>query len=315
MLTSHLTSAKESDAKFNKTKMLWSQYAVNCYLQGIKCNPASPSRKHLARVLWLMDGDEEVGKFDTPSDLVIGEVEKKEFESEDKKTDDVEREKKEPTIKEEPGTESDKNPRKRELVNPKKPPAKRARTARGAKPVEGEEDEEKDEDKMDVEVVNESSNGAIVPTVSFGVKGVLADSLEKHFNAMPMWLWVPWINQLLSGLERPLEATVMKTLLTKLGTFYPQALFWPLNTYISERKSSKAQLGAMHQQGLKAAEDILMILRAKHGPLLSTLERISTEISEKLMPLPEEELIWYLKQILKQCYSVSDPQINYKKFI
>jgi hypothetical protein len=46
-------------------------------------------------------------------------------------------------------------------------------------------------------------------------------------------------------------------------------------------------------------------LKAKHGPLLSTLERITTEISEKLMPLPEEELNWHLKGILSQCYDVS----------
>lgn len=307
MLTSHLTSAKEGDANYNKTKMLWSQYAVNCYLQGIKCNPASPSRKHLARVLWLLDGDEEVGKFDTPSDLVIGEIEKKEPEAEEKKTDGADGEKKDPAIKEEPTTEtSEKNPRKRELVNPKKPPAKRARTARGAKPIEGEDDEDKDDDKMDIDVVNnENSNSAIVPVVPSGAKGVLADSLEKHFNAMPMWLWLPWINQLLTGLERPLESAVMKALLTRLGTFYPQAVFWPLNTYITERKSAKAKLSPANQHGLKAAEEILVTMKAKHGPLISTLDRITTEISEKLMPLPEEEMTWHLKQILNQCYNVS----------
>ena len=308
MLTSHLTSAKEGDANYNKTKMLWSQYAVNCYLQGIKCNPASPSRKHLARVLWLLDGDEEVGKFDTPSDLVIGEMEKKEPEAEEKKTDGADGEKKDPAFKEEPTTEtsSEKNPRKRELVNPKKPPAKRARTARGAKPVEGEDDEDKDDDKMDIDVVNnENSNSAIVPVAPSSAKGVLADSLEKHFNAMPMWLWLPWINQLLTGLERPLESAVMKALLTRLGTFYPQAVFWPLNTYITERKSAKAKLSPANQHGLKAAEEILITMKAKHGPLISTLDRITTEISEKLMPLPEEEMTWHLKQILNQCYNVS----------
>jgi hypothetical protein len=59
---------------------------------------------------------------------------------------------------------------------------------------------------------------------------VISKIFEKYAEALPLWIWLLWIPQLLSSLPR-VEGLVLKKILEKLGMVYPQALYFGVRAY------------------------------------------------------------------------------------
>ncbi|KAK4791103.1 hypothetical protein SAY86_031516 [Trapa natans] len=66
---------------------------------------------------------------------------------------------------------------------------------------------------------------------------------DKCLDQIPRWVWLSWIPQLLLSLQRT-EAPHCKLVLLKIATWYPQALYYWLGTYLLERRdvASKSEL-------------------------------------------------------------------------
>ena len=55
----------------------------------------------------------------------------------------------------------------------------------------------------------------------------------QYSSSLPSWLWISWIPQLLTSLLFK-ESIYIKSILEKLAKEYPQALFYPLNSFIND---------------------------------------------------------------------------------
>ena len=66
---------------------------------------------------------------------------------------------------------------------------------------------------------------------------------------LPPWVWLTWIPQLLMSLQRE-EAAFIKPILFRLAQMFPQGVYYPLRTFLLDRReaySRTAQVrGQMH---------------------------------------------------------------------
>jgi len=214
-----------------KLRITWACYTISCYMQAIKHDTVSTSKRLLARVLWLLSFDKPYGDIH-PDKEKAGEY---------------------------------------------TPPAKRRRTARGAVKVrEVKEKEEGEGGKPDQNTM------------------VLGMHFEKHAEGLPDWLYVPWIPQLLLALERP-HGKQMKKLLSRIAFTFPQALYYPLNSYIKEREILLQRDKYLKEKGKKGkrtplppdealdlANEVMEELKKSRTALTSDLERITEEIGKNL---------------------------------
>ena len=51
--------------------------------------------------------------------------------------------------------------------------------------------------------------------------GGVTKAMERVWKRVPVWVWLAWLPQLLSGLVRP-EAPLMKRILVEIARQYPQ---------------------------------------------------------------------------------------------
>jgi hypothetical protein len=68
---SHIST---SEVSTTKTKQVWAQHAVSCYLQALKCDQRDSIRKHLARVFWLVTNDSNLERPVVPLSLTLGSL-------------------------------------------------------------------------------------------------------------------------------------------------------------------------------------------------------------------------------------------------
>lgn len=66
-------------------------------------------------------------------------------------------------------------------------------------------------------------------------EGRVGKALDSFRDAIPYWVWLPWIPQLLLSLQRP-EAPHTKLVLIRVSQMYPQAIYYWLRTYLLERR-------------------------------------------------------------------------------
>ena len=66
--------------------------------------------------------------------------------------------------------------------------------------------------------------------------GGVGHAVERGAREVPLWVWLPWLPQLLMGLQRP-EAPVIKQLLVHIAAAYPQ-----VNLHSSTAASQQKQL-------------------------------------------------------------------------
>uniref|UniRef100_A0A7S1B6V0 Non-specific serine/threonine protein kinase n=1 Tax=Corethron hystrix TaxID=216773 RepID=A0A7S1B6V0_9STRA len=133
--------------------------------------------------------------------------------------------------------------------------------------------------------------------------GLLCQTLEDKALTLPVWVWLPWIPQLLTGLTR-IESRVAKAILSKIIERYPQAVYYTLRAFYLERRdverarSSSAKVNPAiveheqkHGTAVSHSEELMSTLRRKHPALWSSLESILAELIVRFRPSLEEELL------------------------
>lgn len=141
--------------------------------------------------------------------------------------------------------------------------------------------------------------------------GILCQTLETRGVPLPCWVWLPWIPQLLTSLYRT-EGRAVKSLLSRIGKAYPQALYYYLRSFYLERRDversrgSSAASGGQQQKSVAYAEELMSLLRRSHAALWSSLEAILEELIVKFKPSFDEELLVYITGILERAESHAD---------
>lgn len=134
--------------------------------------------------------------------------------------------------------------------------------------------------------------------------GVLCQTLEERGLLVPVWMWLPWIPQLLTSFYRT-EKRAVKAIFSQLVKAYPQAVYYPLRSFYLERRdverSKSPQTASSQQMGsVSIAEVMMSLLRKSHASLWSSLESILEELIVKFRPSYEEELLSTLIALLER---------------
>lgn len=143
--------------------------------------------------------------------------------------------------------------------------------------------------------------------------GVLCQTLESRGNDLPVWVWLPWIPQLLSSLCR-IEGPSIKTILSRLVKAYPQAVYYSLRAFYLERRDVERSKGVtssspgQHMSSVACAEEMMSTLRRSHASLWSSLEAILEELIVKFRPSFEEELLTTISALLERAESHTEKQ-------
>lgn len=144
--------------------------------------------------------------------------------------------------------------------------------------------------------------------------GILCQTLEQRGVPLPCWVWLPWIPQLLTSLYRT-EARAVKSVLSRIGKMYPQALYYHLRSFYLERRDVERSRGSsqqssgggnQQQQSVAYSEELMSLLRRSHAALWSSLEAILEELIVKFKPSFDEELLVYVTGILERAESHAD---------
>jgi transformation/transcription domain-associated protein len=158
-------------------------------------------------------------------------------------------------------------------------------------------------------------------------------ALQRHVDAIPLWVWIDWIPQLLLVLLRP-EAPHAKAVLTRLACAHPQAVYYQLRTFLLERRDALARKTQTYNQlentpvpkdeeekknrelSLKkaqsslaearavfqAAKETVDKLRAKFGNLVAEIEVLLSELCTRFGCAPEERLLVVVHTLLHRCF-------------
>jgi hypothetical protein len=68
-----------------------------------------------------------------------------------------------------------------------------------------------------------------------GTEKQMISTFDTFSENVPMWVWIPWLPQLLVALSRS-EGAHLKSVLAKLASLYPQAVYYPLRNFIFEQR-------------------------------------------------------------------------------
>jgi transformation/transcription domain-associated protein len=147
-------------------------------------------------------------------------------------------------------------------------------------------------------------------------KPPLSRVFARYSDAVPAWIFIPWIPQLLSGLGRP-EVEACRKLLFALATVYPQALYFQLRAFENERremaikykKSQPASAANPVEVMANYASDIMMHARKLH-PSITEADYVADEIPHRFRVTPEEETFAFVSSLIEKCV-VSQQQASY----
>jgi transformation/transcription domain-associated protein len=151
----------------------------------------------------------------------------------------------------------------------------------------------------------------------------VGSAISRHIDALPAWIWIPWIPQLLFSLMHP-EAPHAKTILHRVVQAHPQAVYYQLRTSLLERRDFAAratqaakliaksddkknvQAAAQRAQeatiAFEAAKDLMEKLRLRNGSLVAELEVLLSELGTRFACTPEERLLVVVYTLLHRCY-------------
>ena len=136
-----------------------------------------------------------------------------------------------------------------------------------------------------------------------------ATALAQYLDIIPAYVWLPWVPQLLVGLERSeAEAALCAKVLATLVASYPQACFYELRAFVLERRAGAASGGAEAQSSaLRTAAECLEQLRSAQPSLCAELELLLGELGTRFLPRLEERLLSQLEAVLIKCHSCAAP--------
>ena len=136
-------------------------------------------------------------------------------------------------------------------------------------------------------------------------------AIQKCGDQVPEQYWLPFVPHLLLILQRP-EAFQAKQILYKIARKSPQALHYPLRTFLLERRE-----GAVKQptapaagpaeipttaQAFAAGKEIMDLLRQKWGGLIRELEMFIHEVGAKFAACAEERLLAIVHALVHRCH-------------
>eukprot|EP01125_Pyxidicula_operculata_P020045 TRINITY_DN7318_c0_g3_i1.p1 TRINITY_DN7318_c0_g3~~TRINITY_DN7318_c0_g3_i1.p1 ORF type:complete len:2261 (-),score=569.45 TRINITY_DN7318_c0_g3_i1:97-6879(-) len=275
--------------------------AVNCYLQGVKCNLYYSSRGALARVLWLIshaNNAADVELFDEINKISIKKRSggslwvpkpkktKSSTEPSDTTTNDT-------TTAVAVADDSNQN-------------------QTDENKSEDKDDKDKKEDQMDVD--NTTPSEKITPT------DTILSVFAKHVENIPEWLWITWISELLNGLYKP-QSAEYTILLNRIATKYPQALYYELNSFIQQesvRSNSSDDENDMEvvSKAVTQAKAVMSVLSNAHTGLFNSMSYLTEQIDKCLQPTPEEDMYTLVSDILLRAYiSTNDDRQSLVKYL
>lgn len=93
-----------------------------------------------------------------------------------------------------------------------------------------------------------SQEAASQNNIGKGVALVFANFVD----ILPAWIWLPWLSQLVTMLARS-EALTARSILARIVVPYPQAIFFPLRSFMEERKSLDKPEKSLTHEALRSA--------------------------------------------------------------
>ncbi|EIE23491.1 hypothetical protein COCSUDRAFT_65942 [Coccomyxa subellipsoidea C-169] len=89
--------------------------------------------------------------------------------------------------------------------------------------------------------------------------GAVTQAIRKNSRQVPLNVWLPWLPQLQTSLQRP-EAALVKDLLAQLATTYPQAVYYGLRTILL----------SLREAAVKAVQEVRQAARTSSGAMPAT---------------------------------------------
>ena len=138
--------------------------------------------------------------------------------------------------------------------------------------------------------------------------GNLCRTFETRTAALPSWVWLPWIPQILTSLCR-VEARAMKAILVGILKDHPQALYYSLRSFYLERRDIERSVGHKAAPSnseddaltsSRLAEEFMSNLRKAHPVLWSKLESILEDLIVRFRPSYEAELLNSMVALLQK---------------
>ena len=112
---------------------------------------------------------------------------------------------------------------------------------------------------------------------------------------LPASTWLPWLGLLLAS-----PSAAVEPLLAGVARQSPQALFYPLRSFLASRRPGEAAVG----------ESLMALLRSAHPELTTEMEFLADTLTERLQPSPEEVLLTALQRLLGRCLDAAQPAGN-----
>ena len=83
----------------------------------------------------------------------------------------------------------------------------------------------------------------------------MSRALAKHVDALQLWVWIPWVPQLLLSLLHQ-EGPQAKALLMRLAQAHPQGMYYPLRTFLLERREAATRVTQSARQLSAKAQEL-----------------------------------------------------------
>ena len=130
--------------------------------------------------------------------------------------------------------------------------------------------------------------------------GHVFKAFQSRAPLLPAWVWLPWLPQLLASLCRA-EANPIKTVLMRIVSDHPQAIYFPLRAFFLERRDiERSKDQKQEDDAQKHAETLMSNLRKGHPVLWSKLEAILEDLIVRFRPSYESELLATIKALIEK---------------
>eukprot|EP00033_Pygsuia_biforma_P005694 GCRY01006292.1.p1 GENE.GCRY01006292.1~~GCRY01006292.1.p1 ORF type:complete len:1235 (-),score=75.14 GCRY01006292.1:103-3807(-) len=131
--------------------------------------------------------------------------------------------------------------------------------------------------------------------------------LEYHYESIPYWIWLFWLNDLLFLMTFESYKTVIGMIFHRISSFLPQTTFIALRAFLHQEKHVGKSLKSHDYHFI--IEFLLARLRQNHSATISSLEKLLHELSgQNFIVEPERFLLSYIQVILTRCHSHNHPE-------
>ncbi|KYF47191.1 non-specific serine/threonine protein kinase, partial [Toxoplasma gondii ARI] len=141
-----------------------------------------------------------------------------------------------------------------------------------------------------------------------GPRRPLAKAFRQLAPYCPIRCFLPWLPQLLSGLDRP-EAPEMDAILYHLMLQLPQAVYFDVRTAYMERREYHAQQSSAGSSALTTPlfylSRLMSLFRTTFTPQCVALEHLAEEFVTQAKPSSVDEILCAVRTLFQQCLEIS----------